>query len=1170
VADELSVTNRNLLNGSGVALGDVDGDGRCDIYFCRLGGPNKLYRNLGGWKFQDITDEAGVACPNQNSTGAVFADIDGDGALDLLVNSLGGGTRVFKNDGKGHFTEITAQSGVASRAGSMSLTLADVDGNGTLDLFVANYRPTTIQDQLRVSLHFDYIDGRPVVTSVNDQPASTPEWTNRFTVTAAGTVLEFGEAPTLFLNDGKGHFSPVSFTDGSFLDEDGRPLSEPPRDWGLSAQFHDLNGDGAPDLYVCNDLFTPDRIWINDGKGKFHAIARTAIRSTSAFSMGVDCADIDRDGAVDLFVVDMLSRDRRSRQVQVGGSTPTAWPIGVFDNRPQVSRNTLQWNRGDETFAEISYYAGVEASDWSWDPIFLDVDLDGYEDILISNGQMRDFQNIDMAHQIEAAKSARGISHADLSRVVKMYPPLTPPKMIFRNRGNLTFEEMGAAWGFDSHSIAHGLAVADLDNDGDLDVVMNNFNEQAGVYRNEGIAPRIAVRLRGTTPNTQGIGAKIVVYGGPVTQSQEVICGGRYLSGDDPMRVFAAGSLTNQLRIEVTWRNGRKSVISDARPNRIYEIAESGATATAGAPPGATRPAAPGPFFEDVSAMLGHQHTEESFDDFARQSLLPNRLSQGGPGVAWHDLDGDGWDELIVAAGKGGHLGVFRNNGQGKLTRSSPVVTAPATTRDQTTALGLLSSLLVGSSNYEDGLTNGAAVRIFDLRGRKVDDSLPGQISSTGPLALADIDGDGDLDLFIGGRSVPGRYPEAASSLIFRNEGGKFVLDAENSRRLERVGMVSGAVFSDLDGDGYPELILACEWGPIRVFHNDHGTFTEQTKELGLETFTGWWNGVTTGDLDGDGKLDIIASNWGLNSKYRASRERPRLLYYGDLVGNGDVDLVEAYYDESMGKEVPERGLLAVSKGMPFVRGRVTDFTAYGRASTAEVFGEKLKTAHLLQATTLASMSFFNRPGQFVGVELPPEAQFSTAFGVCVADFDGDGAEDIFLSQNFFATSPDSTRNDAGRGLWLRGDGHGGLKPVPGQESGVKVYGEQRGCAVGDYDGDGRIDLVVTQNGAAAKLYHNVGAKPGLRVRLNAGPNNPTGIGAVVRLVFAKGMGPAREVHAGSGYWSQDSPVQVMATPETPTQIWVRWPGGKVTTHGYPVGAREVAVAIDGTIKALR
>jgi len=349
----------------------------------------------------------------------------------------------------------------------------------------------------------------------------------------------------------------------------------------------------------------------------------------------------------------------------------------------------------------------------------------------------------------------------------------------------------------------------------------------------------------------------------------------------------------------------------------------------------------------------------------------------------------------------------------------------------------------------------------------------------------------------------------------------------------------------------------------VRVFHNEAGRLVEVTEKVGLAEYKGWWNGVTTGDLDGDGRQDIVVSNWGRNTKYESHHREPLRLFYGDFDANGVLEIVEAYFDPELKKVVPERGLDAMGKAMPFLFTRFSTHRAYAEASVEEILGDRLKRAGSCEVNWLDSTVFFNRGDRFEARPLPMEAQMAPAFAVCVGDMDGDGHEDIFLSQNFFATQPEAPRYDAGRGLWLKGDGVGGFKAVPGQESGVKVYGEQRGAALCDYDGDGRVDLVVTQNGAETKLFHNVGAKPGLRVRLKGPSGNPTGVGATLRLKYKDSMGPVREIHAGSGYWSQNSAVQVLGTPGPPEQIEVRWPGGKITTCAVPLEAKEIVVERD-------
>ncbi|MBI2927877.1 MAG: VCBS repeat-containing protein [Verrucomicrobia bacterium] len=1203
-----SLTNHIVLNGSGVAAGDVDGDGWCDLYFGGLDGPNRLYRNLGDWRFEDFTAAAGVACQGQYSAGAVFADLDGDGDLDLLVSSVGHGVSGFLNDGLGHFKEATAEAGLTSLAGSMSMTLADMDGDGDLDLYVANYRTWTMRDRFNMQFRLRRVQGRPEIVMVNGRPVTEPDLAGQYTMDESGQITENGEADVLYRNDGQGRFTAVPFPGGAFLDEDGQALASPPYDWGLTAMFRDIDGDGAPDLYVCNDLASPDRIWINDGAGRFRALRRLALRKTSWFSMAVDFADVNRDGHDDFLVTDMLSREHLKRHTQNTDHRTVSLAIGEIEARPQTARNTLFLNQGDGDFAEIAYLSGLEASNWSWSSVFLDVDLDGFEDLLIATGFERDVQDVDIAKELEVARKEQKLSDDESLRIRRRFPRLATPNRAFRNHGDLTFEECARAWRFDVTGVSQGLALADLDNDGDLDVAINRLNDPAVLLRNDAPAPRVAVRLRGLPPNTRGIGARIKVTpdlatpassrpgSAPLfpTQTKEMICGGRYLSGDDAVRVFAAGNATNRFTIEVTWRSGKTSSIHEAQANRVYEVDEAAATVVTHHAARRTTPEAK-PLFQDVSHLLRHTHDETPFDDFERQPLLPRRLSQLGPGVAWHDLDRDGFDDLVIGSGRGGQLAVYRNDGQGGFKRLSEAPVTTQVTRDQTGALGWTASdgaaaIFVGSANYEDGLAQGAAARIYDLKAKTVKDGLPGQPSSSGPLALGDVDGDGDLDLFVGGRAIPGRYPEAASSLLFRQENGVWQPDRENTQSLEKIGLVSGAVFSDLDGDGLPELILACEWGPVRVFRNDRGKLQAWDQKLSwfaddsstqhaarsteqastMNHLTGWWTGVTTGDFDGDGRLDIVAANWGRNTKHQNHRAQPLRLYYGDFIGNGAVDLLEGYFDEGSAKVVPWTILDRVEAALPFVRERFPTHQAYGRASVAEILGERFASARELSVNWLESTLFLNRGDHFEARALPVEAQFAPAFAVCVADFDGDGNEDVFLSQNFFATEPMTGRYDSGRGLWLRGDGRGGLTPVPARASGLRIYGEQRGAAVSDYDADGRVDLVVTQNGAETKLYRNAGARPGLRVRLVGPAGNPNGVGAAMRLISGERTGPMREIHAGSGYWSEDSAVQVMGTAGATEKLWVRWPGGKTVTANIPPGAREVAVEIGGVVRTVK
>jgi len=1158
---DAALTNAVAHNGSGVALGDVDGDGLPDIYLCSLQGPNRLYRNLGNWHFEEMVI-GDAACADQLSTGAAFADVDGDGDRDLLVNGIAAGTRLFLNDGKGKWTEAK-DCGLSRTASATSLALADIDGDGDLDLYCTHYidvmhlfDPTT---RFAVAKRGDQWE----VTRVNGESTRLPRWKDRFEALPDGKVRELPEVAALYRNDGGGHFTAIQFESGVFTNEEGKPVP-PYRDWGLAVMFRDLNGDGIPDMYVCNDNVSPDRIWINSGRGTFRPIDPFAFRHTSRSSMGIDFGDIDRDGHDDIFVADMLARPHTKRMTQLVRDVPDPQECEQINARPQYNRNMLFFGRADGTYTEAALMAGVAATDWSWCPILIDVDLDGYEDLLVTNGFEYDVMDQDSTDELRNPRQR--LTQAELKRSLQRHPRWRTENAAFRNRRDGSFEAMSRAWGFDHAGVSFGMALGDLDNDGDLDVVVNNLNEAASLYRNDGPGGRVAVRLKGAPPNTEGIGARIRLVGGSITQSQEMICGGRYLSGDQAMRVFAADTAgTKPMRLEIRWRNGDLSTLTNVLANRIYEVHQVGSS---------TREAAAStsraePFFADVSSLAGHVHAEDAFDDWLRQPSLTRRLSRLGPGVSWYDVDGDGWEDLIVSAGRGGALAVYANH-QGRNFRK--LEGAPPAPADQGAVLGWRDNqgnrkLLVAVSNYEMAPEQESEITAYSPTNFAAPQHWPAGKASLGPMAVADIDGDADLDLFVGGRFRPGRYPEPVSSTLWLNDRGELRPSQSLSEPFESVGLVSGATFTDLDGDGRPDLALALEWGPVRVYRNNQGHFEEMTAALGLAARTGWWTSVTTGDFDGDGRLDLAAGNWGRNTIYELNRPGPLRAYYDEGSGDGRIKLIEAWLNG--GAWLPVHNRLRLASGFPELTSAFPTHAAFGKATIQDILGTQYAKAKTVEAIELESGVFLNRGSHFDWVPLPREAQLAPVFSINVGDFDGDGVEDLFLSQNFFGTASDLSREDGGRGLWLRGNGNGTFTAVDGSVTGVKVYGEQRGAALADFNHDGRVDLAVSQNNAPTKLYLNQRARPGLRVVLVGPLGNPDAIGAQLRVRYAAGRsGPCRSVQAGSGYWSQDSATQVLGCAEVPVALWIRWPGGAEQTVQLKAQESEIQVEYQKTTGA--
>lgn len=1155
LAEESYINNSVLLNGSGVAAGDVNGNGWTDLYFTQIDGPNKLYLNQGDFQFIDISEEANVELKEYKSAGTVLADVNGNRHLDILVTTYQHGTTLLLNNGEGKFTRAK-QSGLDSTTvGGTTMTLADIDGDGDLDLYVTHY----IDERVRDLYSPGELLGSNVAVREGDRYNIKEEFRKFYTNISSvmgPTLREKGTRDELYLNQGgvgddwKGFVKAENLKD-HFLDENGGPLGFG-EEWGLTARFEDMNGDGLPDLYVCNDFWTLDHFWINQGGGVFKKIDPLKYRHMSLSAMGIAVGDVNNDGQADFFVSDMLSPVHSERMRQIINLDPFPVEPGEIINQPQYTQNTLYINRGDNSYVETANYSGVDASGWSWATSFIDADLDGLQDLFITTGYQYDAQDLDSSARVSQSNEEEPYNLERYLSAKLHYPPLNLTNRIYKNEGDLKFSDVSSEWGFTQEDVSQGLAIADLNNDGALDMVSSRMNDPAAVYENTSGRDRVAVRLVGSAPNTQAVGANVTLSGVEPFQNKRIVSGGNYMSGSAPHLMFASDLDNTDQVLNITWPNGEKTTIESIRANRIYEIHQDSISVRSDS---VASELSPQPVFEDVSDRITITDSENDFQDFRRQPMIPVMLSQLGPGVAWLDFNNNDREDFIQTSAEDGKLAVFRNEGEGRFSRQN----IPGLDHeqnhggDQTAVIGWRTddglNLVVGRSHYKLPTPGGPSAYHYLIRDGKVVNTqeLPGTDSSTGTLAAADYNKNGTLDLFVAGRVIPGRYPEPASSALYTFDDEQFIRDETNSELLQDIGMVTGAVFTDYNNDNWPDLLISTEWGSLKLFENDQGRFRDVTEESGLDQYQGWWNGLATGDFNGDGLPDIIATNWGTNSRYKIVEGHPMRMYYGNIDGNNSLDIIQANYNTEMQEYVPIRRLNFYSGFMPMYS-NLNSYQDYAESSLSDILGAMIEITPFKEINTLQSMVFINNGGQqFEAQPLPRTAQLTAGFSANVGDYNNDGNEDVFLSQNFFDIPPGDTRLDGGRGLWMKGDGSGQFTSVSGQESGVKIYGEQQGAALSDFNANGRVDLVVTQKGNRTKLYENQTEKRGFRISLTGSQNNRNAIGASIRLVYDNGQkGPRREVQAGAGYWSQNGAVQVMGylEMEQPAAIEVRWPDG--------------------------
>lgn len=1132
----------------GVAIGDLDGDGLADLYLTSGPRPNRLYRQTGGLKFADVTAEAGVASDAQWSAGAVLVDIDGDGDLDIYLCRYEAPNKLFINEstpGKPRFAERAREYGLAIEDASLMPSFCDYDNDGDLDCFI-------------LTRDFERANGRPekapVVFDAAGKPHMDPAFEKYYVLSKTATgyaCVNAGREDYLLRNDSKpGH---PAFTDIS------KAAGLTGRDRGNSAVWWDYNGDGWTDLYVANDYKDPDRLYRNNKDGTFTEVIKEAAPHTTWFSMGCDIADLNGDGRMDLLVADMAGTTHYKSKVTMGEMSSSREFLLTAEPR-QYMHNALLLNSGTGRLSDVAQMAGLANSDWTWAVKLADFDNDGRVDVFFSNGVARTFNDSDVTRPDDAL-----IGKPEWDFYEKM-PTRPEQNLAYRNKGGLQFEDVSNTWGLDEVGMSYAAATGDLDGDGDTDLVVANLDAPVSIFRNDSPVEmhRVRLRLTGNAGNRYGLGATVRLLADGIWQMRELSPSSGFLSSNEPVVEFGLGKSKMIERLEIAWPGGGRDVHPNLAADQEYTVRETGAKAP---PPVLTTPLFA---LDEAQALNSITHEDPDFDDYTRQPLLPWKHSRLGPGMAWGDVNGDGRDDLYLSQASGKSGRIYFNMGGGKFQyRATKPFEEHAASEDMAPLFfdadgdGDLDLYVVsgsvecepGASVLQDRLYLNDGGGTFTTAAAGV---IPEERVSGSCAVAADFDRDGDLDVFVGGRIVPGAWPETPDSQLLRNDSRpgapKFTDIAASTAGLQKTGLVTAALWSDADGDGWIDLLVCHEWGPVKLFLNRHGALTDATDAAGLASHTGWWNGIAGRDLDHDGDIDYVATNYGLNGPYHPTAKKPVLVYYGDLDGSGHKNIVEA--KQEGGVWYPRRGFSCSSSAMPVLRTKLKTFHNFASASLSDVYGaDKLKAAQRFEANYLESSVLINDgKGHFNVVPLPLAAQMSPAFGVALTDFDGDGETDAVLTQNFFSPQPESGQLDAGLGLLLLGRADGSFQAMEPSASGIEVSGDAKGETIADINGDGLPDVLIGVNNGKLRAFTNRKSAAGgmLGVRLKGPAGNPTAAGA--RVTVRTKRPQTAEVTAGSGYLSQSGATlwfgtanSVVATESV--QVEVRWPDGGTTKH---------------------